>query len=55
MQITVNSIFEWGHMVSKTDREMLAPALIDAHKRLTPEVQPPKELVVYQTPEDFLE
>ena len=53
MQIVMKNVFEWGHMVGEADREVLANALIDASHKLTP--QPPKEVVIYQTPEDELE
>tara|TARA_B100000123_G_C25386802_1_gene278311 strand:- start:148 stop:309 length:162 start_codon:yes stop_codon:yes gene_type:complete len=53
MQIVMKNVFEWGHMVGEADREVLANALIDATQKLTP--QPPKEVVIYQTPEDELE
>ena len=49
----MKNVFEWGHMVGEADREVLANALIDATQKLTP--QPPKEVVIYQTPEDELE
>ena len=53
MQIVMKNVFEWGHMVGDADREVLANALIDASRKLTS--QPPKEIVVYQTPEDELD
>ena len=49
----MKNVFDWGHMVGDADREVLANALIDATQKLTP--QPPKEVVIYQTPEDELE
>jgi hypothetical protein len=54
MQILVLDTFEdWGHMVSKVDKGVLAKALHNAETNLTPEQ--PSEVVVYQTPEDELE
>ena len=54
MQILVLNTFDnWGHMVSKVDKGVLATALKDAEENLTPEQ--PAEVIVYQTPEDFLE
>ena len=53
MQIVINDIFSWGHMVSHEDRQVLAPALVEATRELRP--QPPKEVVIYQTAEDALE
>ena len=54
MQILVLNTFDnWGHMVSKVDKGVLATALKDAEDNLTPEQ--PAEVIVYQTPEDFLE
>lgn len=55
MQILVLDTFDnWGHMVSKVDKGVLATALKDAETNLTPEIQP-SEVIVYQTPEDYLE
>ncbi|QLF88152.1 VCBS repeat protein [Pelagibacter phage Eyrgjafa EXVC018P] len=54
MQILVLDTFDnWGHMVSKVDKGVLATALKDAEDNLTPEQ--PKEVIIYQTPEDDLE
>ena len=54
MQILVLNTFDnWGHMVSKVDKGVLATALKDAEDNLTPEQ--PKEVIIYQTPEDDLE
>jgi len=54
MQILVIDTFDdWGHMVSKVDKSVLATALKDAEENLTP--KQPAEVIVYQTPEDFLE
>jgi len=54
MQILVLDTFDnWGHMVSKVDKGVLATALNDAETNLTPEQ--PAEVIVYQTPEDELE
>ena len=54
MQIWVLDTFDnWGHMVSKVDKGVLATALKDAEDNLTPEQ--PKEVIIYQTPEDDLE
>jgi hypothetical protein len=55
MQILVLDTFDtWGHMVSKVDKGVLSKALEDAKENLTPNPQP-AEVIVYQTPEDFLE
>jgi len=54
MQILVLDTFDnWGHMVSKVDKPVLASALHDAEVNLT--VNQPKEVIIYQTPEDDLE
>ena len=54
MQILVLDTFDnWGHMVSKVDKGVLATALKNAEDNLTPEQ--PKEVIIYQTPEDDLE
>ncbi len=54
MQILVLDTFDnWGHMVSKVDKGVLATALKDAEDNLTP--KQPKEVIIYQTPEDDLE
>jgi hypothetical protein len=54
MQILVIDTFDnWGHMVSKVDKSVLATALKDAEENLTP--KQPAEVIVYQTPEDELE
>ena len=54
MQILVLDTFDnWGHMVSKVDKGVLATALKDCSENLTP--KQPAEVIVYQTPEDFLE
>ena len=52
MQIVMKNVFEWGHMVGEADREVLASALLDANSKLIP--QPPKEVVIYQTPKTNL-
>jgi hypothetical protein len=54
MQILVLDTFDnWGHMVSQVDKGVLATALNECVDNLTPEQ--PSEVIVYQTPEDFLE
>jgi len=54
MQILVLDTFDnWGHMVSKVDKGVLATALKECSENLTPEQ--PAEVIVYQTPEDELE
>ena len=54
MQILVLDTFDnWGHMVSKVDKGVLATALNECVDNLTPEQ--PSEVIVYQTPEDELE
>ncbi len=54
MQILVLDTFDnWGHMVSKVDKGVLAKALDDAKDNLTP--TQPAEVIVYQTPEDLIE
>jgi len=54
MQILVLNTFDnWGHMVSKVDKGVLATALNECVENLTPEQ--PSEVIVYQTPEDELE
>jgi len=55
MQILVLDTFDnWGHMVSKVDKGVLATALKDCSENLTPITQP-AEVIIYQTPEDELE
>ena len=46
--------FDWGHMVSKVEKGVLATALENAKDNLTPDAQP-CEVIVYQTVEDDLE
>ena len=54
MQILILENFDnWGHMVSKVDKGLLATALESAEENLTP--KPTSEVIVYQTPEDDLE
>lgn len=55
MQIVVLDTFDnWGHMVSKVDKGVLATALENAKDNLTPDATQ-SEVIVYQTAEDELE
>ena len=54
MQILVLDTFDnWGHMVSKVDKRVLASALENAVDNLTG--KQPAEVIIYQTPEDEIE
>ena len=53
MQIRIVDTFEWGHLVPKVEKGVLALALENAEENLTP--KQPAEVIIYQTPEDDLE
>jgi len=53
MQIHIIDTFEWGHLVPKVEKGVLATALQTAEENLTP--NQPAEVIIYQTPEDDLE
>ena len=53
MQIHIVDTFEWGHLVPKVEKGVLATALQTAEENLTP--NQPAEVIIYQTPEDDLE
>ena len=47
MQIHIVDTFEWGHLVPKVDKGVLALALENAEENLTPNI--PSEVIIYQT------